>query len=176
MDWIFDHLQLVIAAGAAIAYWLNQRNQAKAEAEQEADSPFEREEPGAAEEAERARRIREEIRRKIAERAGGSLPSAPPPVAPPPLFFPREDVVMESRPKPEQMAADNAILERQRKLAGQLEALKQQTPLQATNVRLERPMPLGGTRSTLLADLRGRRNLRRAMVLREVLGPPLGLR
>ena len=29
MDWIFDNLQILIAAGAGVAYWLNQRNEAK---------------------------------------------------------------------------------------------------------------------------------------------------
>ena len=82
--------------------------------------------------------------------------------------------MVESRPT--SGSADTAILERQRKLADQLEALKRQTPLQATNVSLDRPMPVGVARSSLMADLRGRSNLRRAMVVREVLGPPLGLR
>jgi|UniRef100_UPI004049B680 hypothetical protein len=174
MDWILDHLQIVIAAAAAVAYWLNQRREAQAEEDPPPGSNFEREEPGAAEEAERARRIREEIRRKIAERVGGGLPSSPQPVSPPPLFSPRQEVVVESRPT--SGSADTAILERQRKLADQLEALKRQTPLQATNVSLDRPMPVGVARSSLMADLRGRSNLRRAMVVREVLGPPLGLR
>ena len=77
MDWILDHLQIVIAAAAAVAYWLNQRREAQAEEDPPPGSNFEREEPGAAEEAERARRIREEIRRKIAERVGGWIAFIP---------------------------------------------------------------------------------------------------
>ena len=35
MDWVFDHLQLVIAAAGAIAWWLNQRRKGGAEGAEE---------------------------------------------------------------------------------------------------------------------------------------------
>ena len=78
MDWLIDHIQLVIAVGAAFAYWLNARKQQQPD---EDDEPgvrqFQDESQEAAEEAERARRIREEIRRKITERAGSGAMSPP---------------------------------------------------------------------------------------------------
>lgn len=173
MDWIFDHLQVLIAAAAAVAYWLNQRRQEQADSEQEPETRFERDEPGSADEAERARRIREEIRRKIAERAGGGQVQTAP--APPPLYR-RETAAPATTPT--QSAADVAMLEHQRRLQEQLQALK---PAQSSSVLpLTKPrrtivQPMAGGLS-LKHELRSQARLRRAIVLREVLGPPVGLR
>jgi hypothetical protein len=145
----------------------------------------------------RTRRIQEEIRRKIAERAGGGPITLPPPAPePPPLFreqtlAPRpvateptlRDFRRESVPPPV-MAPSNhaAVLERQQELAEQLRILEEtrrttqrKAALVAAATAKDTVHPFG-PRGDLLADLRGARNLRRAMVLREVLGPPVGLR
>ena len=74
MDWIFDNLQILIAAGAGVAYWLNQRNEAKVTKQQNREEEFTSDEYDASEDEARARKIRKEIRRKIAERSGGSGP------------------------------------------------------------------------------------------------------
>lgn len=201
MDWIFDHLQLIIAVAAAIAYWLNQRRQAQADdGEENAAGPVRRDFNADPEEAERTRRIQEEIRRKIAERAGGGPIQVPPPAPePPPLFrtetsaprpvaaplpsreFTRQaDAPPVAQPPPFQASAA-AILERQRQLEDQmreLDAARKAAQRKAMAVAAQSAAQPAATEREggLLADLRGARNLRRAIVLREVLGPPVGLR
>lgn len=185
MDWITDHIQLVIAAAAAFAYWLNARKQQQEEDDEPNTRQFRDESQEAAEEAERARRIREEIRRKITERSGGDSPSAPRPVAGPPPLFPQRDLespVFAPEP-PRQPMIDTAVLEQQRRLQEQLEEaartrrraqeIRQSIPNQQTPTRVATSAP--AVRS-LRADLQNRASLRRAVVLREVLGPPVGLR
>lgn len=201
MDWIFDHLQLIIAVAAAIAYWLNQRRQAQADdGEESATGPMRRDFNADPEEAERTRRIQEEIRRKIAERAGGGPIQVPPPAPePPPLFrtetsaprpvaapLPQREFTRQAEPAPVAQpspfqASAAAILERQRQLEEQmreLEVARKAAQRKATAVALQSGVqPAAVERDGgLLADLRGARNLRRAIVLREVLGPPVGLR
>jgi len=83
-------------------------------------------------------------------------------------------------------ATDAAVLERQQQIANQIRALEtarmserrratQVTADLQTESESERGM-LTASRGGLLADLREPASLRRAFVLREVLGPPLGLR
>ncbi len=202
MNWILEHLQIIVAVAAAIAYWLNQRKreQAGESADYDADGTPEvprRDFQSDPEEEARTRQIQEEIRRKIAERAGGGPITLPPPAPePPPLFreqtlAPRpvateptlRDFRRESAPPPV-MAPSNhaAVLERQQELAEQLRILEEtrrttqrKAALVAAATAKDTVHPFG-PRGDLLADLRGARNLRRAMVLREVLGPPVGLR
>lgn len=157
----------------------------------------------AMEHAENTRRIQEEIRRKIAERQSGEAPHAPmpPPLSPPPMppaapVFRREEPergwldreVEERRAAAERESA--AVLERQRGLAAQLAALqsrKDETVRAASSVWEAQPSisamstaSVGGGRVRddvgLLSELRNTRSLRRAIILREVLGTPAGLR
>ncbi len=204
MDWILEHLQILVAVGAAFAYWLNQRKQEKAEeGETRADNRGDFAPPAHVdlEEAERTRRIQDEIRRKIAERASGGPINVPPPAPEPPPIFQRDTMAPRpvASPLPQQRereferekrreeqphtftAAENAALERQRELDEQMSALAE-----AKRVAQRKAAAIAATeqaaayaspaRGDLLADLRGARNLRRAMVLREVLGPPVALR
>ena len=186
MDWITDHIQLVIAAAAAFAYWLNARKQQQEEdVEPTNERQFRDESQEAAEEAERARRIREEIRRKITERSSGGSPQAPRPVEGPPPLIPSLEVdppVFAPEP-PRRPMIDTAMLEQQRRLQEQLEEAKR-TERRAQEIRQGLPGKRAPqTASTpalagggLRADLMNRASLRRAVVLREVLGPPVGLR
>jgi hypothetical protein len=183
MRWILDNLQIVIAVAAALAYWLNQRKQQSAEEtehpaeEGRPDDPF-REFGADPAEAERTRRIQEEIRRKIAERAGGAPAPAPARVPePPPLFQP------EPPPRARTAAlaaasAHEAILQRQRDLEEQLRAVEAGRRATRRNEVIAEASARKPTaaRTALLGDLKGAENLRRAIVLREVLGPPVGLR
>src|SRR4051812_28778787 len=75
MDWVLNHLRLIIAAAGAVAWWLNQRKQARA-AEQ--SQPHKEATFGDPDLAERTRRIREEIQRKIEQRAKAYRESVPP--------------------------------------------------------------------------------------------------
>lgn len=188
MDWVLDHLQFIIAAAGAIAWWLNQRRQGKDGAEEappHQEATFD--DPDL---AERTRKIREEIQRKIAERARGysdeqpTVPRAEPDEPP----FVREVVIT---PVPPVRRASTAhyevqqqaeILEEQATLAEKLaeaQAMKaaamkraQYEAMTADHSSDARTL----ARSTVLDDLREPAALRRAFILREVLGPPVALR
>ncbi len=195
MDWIFDNLQLIIVIGGAVAYWLNQRKREKEgqDADYDGDGVPETRGPvapnaDALEEAERTRRIQEEIRRKILERRGGT----PPPVAvPEPAAEYREEpewLEEGPRPRPAPVAPpplEDAVLARQRALQEQLQALEERrTAARARTSSFPPPPPplatAGGRRSSalpaLVASLRDPAAVRRAILLREVLGPPVSLR
>jgi hypothetical protein len=186
MDWIFDHLQLVFVVGGAIAWSLNQRKQAQAgdEApppEQEAgfDDP---------ELAERTRRIREEIQRKIEQRArryANEQPTLPhsEPVEPPPVI--REVVVarqpvraasrIEAQRQAEILEEQAALMERLRE-AELMKTAAQRRKLFEESTSDHSVAEQVAIRSTVLDDLRTPDALRRAFILREVLGPPVALR
>ena len=217
MSWIFEHIQLVLVVAGVIAYWLNQRAREKAGQEADYDedgvpenrpnarrpdvrelTPASRD--GSSPEAdERVRQIQEEIRRKIAERRGQ--------VAPPPIPIPeREQPVRQSQPPEREPAPapvrererevitaydDTAALERQRRLAEQLEELESrrrearlaaQAASAGAGSRTEGAFALakevspGAGLRSLAVELRDPKALRRAMVLREVLGGPVALR
>jgi hypothetical protein len=201
MKWVFENLQIVIAIVAAIAYYLTRKaRQDGAEAEREEMDP---------EQAERTRRVQEEIRRKIAERRGamsetisreGERERIPPLMRPrevepvDPFGGPLRRIVREferaldpeSQPdldRGAQARAQAAELERQAKLAEELRALEAARIVEVRHARqaLERKMaprtavPVFAT-ANLRGTLRDPRELRRAIVLREILGPPVGLR
>ncbi len=102
MDWIREHLQLILVVAGAIAVWLNNRQrekqglppdydedgvpdvarpQARPEVRELAPVSRDGTDP---EQDERVRRIQEEIRRKIAERRGQAGPPTLPPAEPRP--------------------------------------------------------------------------------------------
>jgi len=220
MDWIKDHLQIIIGVAGVIAYWLNARSKDKAGEPSDYDGDGEpdntpggsrslRDHDQAQENADNARRIQEEIRRKRIEReaaeSGGagysSRPSSPsPPVLPrvpaqpPAVPVRRREVELAPyardarREETEREAA--VMLERQRGLADQLAALqarKAEAAREAKSVWTQQPEAVaavagsGGARRGrddvgLLAELRDARSLKKAIVLREVLGTPVGLR
>ena len=218
MDWIFKNIEVVLVIAGAIAYWINQRAREKAGQEADYDedgvpenrpapraetrelSPVNRD-GGNIDQEERARRIREEIQRKIAERRGqASAPAAPPPM---PRFDPFRPVFQEqARPVPPPLRPpepatargpavaydDSAALERQRRLAAQLEELeyrRREARRVAAQARFGETASAGSTAPAggitlgargVAAELRDPRALRRAFVLREVLAAPVALR
>jgi len=139
------------------------------------------------EQAARTRRIQEEIRRKIAERRGLSIPPDVPPLEESEPAFEPPVVYQESAPTDVASTATHAaILERQQRLAEQMRALEtarvterrkagETAAAEKTETNSERGQILDSRRE-LLADVRDTASLRRAFVLREVLGPPVGLR
>lgn len=189
MDWVFDHLQFIIAAAGAIAWWLNQRRQGQAEGEETVAPPDTTFDDPAL--AERTRKIREEIQRKIAERARGyaneqpTLPrdqQAEPPVV-------REVVVAQVPPVSRRSSTAHLeaqrqaeILEEQATLAEKLREAEQMKAAVQKRVSYEAAIADHSgaarslSRSTVLDDLRDPAALRRAFILREVLGPPVALR
>ena len=131
--------------------------------------------------SERTRRVQDEIRRKIAERRG----LARPPVAESVQPYETPPVMVQESPVQPALTTE-AVLERQQQLADQMRALELarlgQQRRAAAVVSLREAMgkteagQLVGSRGELLADLRAPGSLRRAIVLREVLGSPVGLR
>lgn len=197
MDWIFEHLRLVILIGGAIAYWINQRQKARRD-EEEVDAKRRAIKPAPApnaqvsEEAERVRRIQAEIRRKIQERAAGGAQKRP---QPPPL--PEESVAVAGAEEAASLApmeaakteasrqgldVDQALLQRQQELSAKMRELEEVRRLagqkkaerfaEATTASLEERAAKG----SLLAELRDPVSARRAIIMREVLGTPVGLR
>lgn len=201
MNWILEHLQIVIAIVAAIAYMLKR---GKPEDEAAGD-------PG--EDDERSRKIREEIRRKIAERReGGAAPASQAPAAPPvirPTVRPTLQPVdpfggpakpsslplptfRKAEPAPAQVPQPDApslsaVLERQQQLAEQMKELERNRAAQqrrAAEIAARQRetatatarSDAAGDRDGWLEDLRTGQGLRRAMIQREILGPPVALR
>ncbi len=115
MDWVLDHIQVIILVAGSIAYYLNQRRREKQ------GMPADYDEDGIpdshpqsstsydpatmeAEEAKRTRTLQEELRRKREQRERGlEPPQAPlhegparPPAAPPPVpFDPMQEMMKE---------------------------------------------------------------------------------
>jgi hypothetical protein len=189
MDWILNHLFVLFIVAAAVANMVQKAR--RAGTRQQARRVLD---PGA---EERTRRVQEEIRRKIAERAGrtlvGSPPMSPLPAAGPPAAPPSRNIYqelarqmaeakkiaeagaqqrMEDEQKSRELAEARQMAEAQRTLQRQ-----QQTVATAAVYRaVDQKTPALGARDQLLADLREPDSLRRAFVLREILGEPVGLR
>ncbi|MFT3784020.1 MAG: hypothetical protein QM790_18565 [Nibricoccus sp.] len=200
MDWLGEHLRLIALVGSAIAYWYFQRKKAK-EAEEASETGMS-EQPRAEQstpptriddDSERVRRIQEEIRRKILERAGGQTPRrepvpATPAVNPPPMPSPAKAEPDETNAYRQEVqeerttSIDDALLERQRELAEkfrELEDKRRQVAGMAESFREKKSLPptvSDGRNRSLIEGLRDPAEVRKAIVLREVLGTPVGLR
>jgi len=129
----------------ALAIWSNRRR-AGARTAVPPSAPV-REDPM---EAERTRRVQEDIRRKIAQRAARAAPpviaaARTEPPAPPP------SAAMAPPPAPV-------------------------SPIEASPFRRDPAPAVAPPRRDWLAELRERQGARRAIVLREILGTPVGLR
>lgn len=206
MNWISEHLQLILAVAGGLAYWLNQRREAEAAREAEKNPPPASLAEADAEDPYRAEKVREEIRRKIAERRGGaplpepvraepplveekklSLPPLARPLAPTDTFGgPSRPLVRRTetpRPVAPTLAPEAyaAALERQEQLATKMRELAEQRALASRKAAAVAETAAAVAQSALAGhelrhDLRDPRSLRRAMVLREILGAPVALR
>lgn len=186
MDWVLKHLQLIIAAAGAVAWWLNQRRQTQAADEPKPHPEVAFDDP---ELAERTRRIREEIQRKIEQRARAYTQQQPTaaerePVTPPPII--REVVRRQVEPQPSLAAHLEAqrtaeILEQQATLAEKLRQAAEMKAAAMRRMQYENQVSSGDqaavvARGALGDDLRNPDALRRAFILREIIGPPVALR
>jgi len=183
MDWLLDHLQVLFVIAIAIAAILQkfkQSGRGKTAGEAPAGDP---------QEAERTRRIQEEIRRRIMERRG--LMPAPPPapdsveaapefLEPPPMFEEVRPVMVE--PPPMQAMDATAApgysreLERQQQILQRLREMETARQAYAGIAPATVEAPVSAPANRLPANLRTPTGLRRAVVLREILGPPVGMR
>lgn len=171
MDWILDNLQIVGALVVAAAYWLNQAREAKAaEKERQRRAAEGLPDEDDAEFFEEPEEIDPELREERPRR------QAPPPlvrVEPPPLPGPRA--------MPTGLAGE---LQRQEDLVDRLRQVRKernQSPASgaaATQKRVaaKRKPAADAVPVDLRTRLRNRQEVRRAVVMREILGPPLGLK
>lgn len=158
MDWIFDHFQIVAIVAIVLGSFVKQFLEAKAE----------------------EKRAREEMERNPPEEVFGpdeeweTVPTAPPPLmrqTPPPLVQPPP-----LRPNVE---ADEAVLKRQQEMQERLRLARE---AKAAKAREAAATATTGSQAKsvrqtgLRAVLANRAETRRAIVLREILGPPVGLR
>jgi hypothetical protein len=182
MDWLLNHPQVLVAVAIAVVAILQKLKQARPQ-ETAGEAPARD-----GQEAERTRRIQEEIRRRIVERRG--LMPAPPPAPdsgeeapefpePPPMFEEVRPVMVG----PPLQAMDAAAapgysreLERQQQMLARLRELETARPARAGIVPATGEAPVTAAANRLPADLRTPAGLRRAVVLREILGPPVGMR
>lgn len=203
MNWVLEHLQLIIGAAAALAYVLNQR---RAAAKSDESRPAKQ--AGDPEHEERTRRIQEEIRRKIAERRGATSDSSSPsrelippfvrPTTVPPIDpfgGPMRKVVrkLEEAAARRLEQSDETAREKERtgevlrqtRLAEQLRELEEARLVQqrraadiaARNAaRVQAQASVNAKGRDVRAMLKDPRQLRRAFILREVLGPPVSSR
>jgi hypothetical protein len=194
MNWILNHLFIVVFVAIGVANMLAKAK--KAGAQQPARRTMD------PDTTERTRRVQEEIRRKIAERTGRmlvsplplpSVPAASPSAEPPRNIFQelarqmaeakrmaemQERVQaaaevqaqqrMEDEQKSRELAETHHLAEAQRALPRQ-----QQT---VATAEADSGTTTTGVRDRLMADLREPDSLRRAWLLREILGEPVGLR
>jgi hypothetical protein len=211
MSWILEHLQILIGVAAAIAYFINRRKHSEAETETPPPRSASNAGESSYEQAERTRRVQDEIRRKIAERRG-AVPGVPvnpasksriPDLVPPPRVPPLdpfggpmrrilrkiEEAAEQATPAPsaQESAAATNELARQRMLEERMREMEATKLVRENQLRtqvallakkrsgLNEPsasLPIG----RLSRALRSPQELRRAIVLREVLGPPVSLR
>lgn len=213
IQWILDNLFTVLIIAGVLAQLIQAIRGKRAQDSE--DGPVVEPPPEAQFEdpelAERTRRIREDIQRRIAERqrggSGEQTRPAPqmetPPAsqwageddAPPPLR--REVVAEQDAPRPfatpspapasagasrfeahrqaEILEQQAAMAERLRDLETMKAAAQRRAAFEALSVS-QTTVQREKTRGAVLDDLRDPDALRRAFILREVLGPPVGLR
>lgn len=204
MNWLLDNIWVLLAIAGVVAKVLQSvRGQKPGAGDGPAEPPkeYEFEDPDL---AERTRKIREEIQRKIEERRGQHMrPAVPqaepepprlapgqssPQATPPVLTLPeviREVIQPEAPPiystrADEMRAAEEAerqaALEEQLREAEQMRAAAQRRAAFEAATADNTTIAREGARAGVLEDLRDPAALRRAFILREVLGPPVALR
>jgi type IV secretory pathway VirB10-like protein len=161
MDWIFDNFQILAIVGLALASWLKSRADAKAAEREEQEARRELEEPN-------------EVFGP--DEAWGAPYQEPAPPAPPPL--------VRVAPPPVPVVETQGELKRQLEMQERLRQLRETKAVTSGGAAVTRArskdakpaktaaaVPVG-----LRGALRNHGQVRRAIVMREILGPPLGLR
>ncbi|MFN6018302.1 MAG: hypothetical protein ACK49N_12060 [Verrucomicrobiota bacterium] len=160
MDWIFDHFQIVLIVALAFASWVKSRQEAK-QAEREA-------------------------------REAGELPDMEDIFGPEESWQPEAEPMTNQPPPVPSQSARNAFpaqepvpdyeLERQNALREQLRQIREAKAITTGNAAAtrERANAKGKAAAPVATSLRGmlrnRSELRKAVITREVLGTPVGLR
>lgn len=200
MEWVLDHLKLVLGA-LVLAFYLMKAIKRQSTAESDGEGSLVRDANSDPQEAERTRRIQEEIRRRILARQRGESPvedrgsvivfdpepsptvEVEPPRPPPIPAGQRPTASVAKRPGAWDTRSE--ILERQRALQERYQSLVRGKSPQSIRQSMSMPStsrarPVrGGGGSRTVQDLRRQlsspQSLRRAVLLREILGQPLGM-
>ena len=158
MDWIFDNFQILALVGLALASWLKSRVDAKAAEREEQEARRELENP-------------EEYFGPDEAWGAPHQPSVPPPLVrtvPPPV--PVFETEAELKRQMEIQERLRQIRETKAVTSGGAAATRARTK-EAKAPKTASAVPVG-----LRGALRNHGQVRRAVVMREILGPPLGLR
>ena len=168
MDWIFDNFQIVVLIAVVIASLAKRFLEAKTAEKQTRDEmPDEGDIFDSGEDWQ--------------PMSGQPQPSVPPPLVrqtPPPLVF-------ESPPRHSREHEAEVILKRQKDMQERLRQIKESKTTTsggaaATSARVSatqsRVKPIKPAKAGLRGALRNPKEIRRAIVMREILGPPVGLR
>jgi hypothetical protein len=169
MDWIFDHFEILALVVLALASWLKRRMDVA----------------GAEREERQAKQDMSEGEDVFGPATGWpqAAPAVPPPLVrhtPPPLVRQVAAPVMAVVP-----SVHAAILKQQQELEDQLRRIKESKVTTSGGATATRHRVSAAQRhsttaqpatSGLSASLRRRKDIRRAIIMREILGPPLGLR
>ena len=172
MKWLFEHFQIVVLIGFALASLVKHRK-------------------GLAQAAEEERRANDEMAEdaEVLDTDRQPPPALPPPVArqlPPPVVRKTtQPLARIGQAAPVISAADARILKQQEELMARLQQIRDAKATTtggaaATRNRVSaaqrHPKAAPAAKSGLRSSLHNRHDIRRAIVLREVLGPPVGLR
>lgn len=161
MQWIFDHFQIVVIIAVIVGSLAKQFLEAKAA----------------------ERRAREEQNEgDIFDPGEDWQPQypQPSPSVPPPLVRNVPPPLARSATPPPLVSDTEALLKRQQDMQDRLKQIKEakvytQAP-KMTSPNAKRAKSKGATSPTLTGALRDRNQVRRAFVMREILGPPVGLK
>ena len=166
MDWISEHFQVVVVIALVFASWLKHRMDAKAAEREENQPPREMED--------------EEYDLGPAENWPQPMPSVPPPLVrqiPPPL-------VRQSPPQLREDREHAAQLKRQQDLQDRVRQIRETktattggaaaTPTRGAAAQ-SHAKPIQAGKTSIRETLRNPGETRRAVIMREILGPPPGL-
>jgi hypothetical protein len=200
MDWLLDNFGKLLPVVLMLLYFLLNKGKKPVE-DEEGGAGAE-----GSEEDDRVRRIQDEIRRRILERQQGESPqpAVPPPVLVEerPLHSAQRGGFHEEQPQPvttlrpewaRQEEASRRVLDEQAKLADRLAQARRMAVTRTADAKVwDMKSQFGSStmgrvakrqgevisplRRSLLKDLAAPDGLRRAVLLREVLGEPIGMR
>lgn len=188
LQWAIDNAWTLIIVGTVLAQLFQavfKKKGGDIGGEAEPPKEFEFEDPAL---AERTRRIREEIQRKIEQRARGYTEAEPPAIGseePPPVI---RDVIVPHPAVPAmggtrlenqrhaEILEQQAVLEEKLREAQRMKAAIQRRTTFESATADHRSAALSATRGLVLGELQSPEALRRAFILREVLGPPVAMR
>jgi len=196
MDWLFDNLGKLAPLVIFLLYMISSMK--RGGKEEEAPDP---------EAVERARKIQEEIRRKILERQrSGAEPTGRPPPQPEPveetIFFDQEPEPLRTppplrpsppplhqEPEPEPSVAVDPYVQKRREVEAQMEEAKRMKEAALRKAKsiskgktggggpaVYEPIATGEIRDRLKIGLADQDSLKTAILLKEVLDTPVGMR